>query len=479
MKKILFLVMFSLLIFISIKEVNASSNSFYDAEVVPGVYVASEYQNIFINDLLKVIRDSNTGNVAYCLEPFVDFSAGNFVNDINFGNISEEKWTRLNLIAYYGYGYEGHSESKWFSITQLLIWREVMPQGSFYFTDGVNGPVVDSFNKEVAEIYSLVDNHLLKPSFDKMTYDIPLGNNFTVTDTNGKLISYHLTSTNSGNNLRITNNTIEIIANEVGKYTVEVSLFSFNNENPSFYYYSDSGQDIITRGKPVDIISSFEYNIIDTNLIINKLDFDTKTNVNIYDSLLEGAVYHIYNDDMSYSREIAIDSNKQIIINNIPFGKYYIKETKAGYGYNIDFNIYEIEITKDMPTLEIDLYNKRIIKNISITKTTSDGVLSNFEKGIEFAIYDDNSDWFASILTDDLGFASINLPYGTFLFKQLNTTDGYYMVEDFLVRIDENTTVFNYDLVDFKIPVPNTSSTTYHIERLVYIIEKKYLFMFS
>ncbi len=480
MKKLLF---FSLLLFIifGITEVNASTNSFYDAEVIPNVYVGWEDDYNFKNDLLKVIRDSNTGEVAYCLEPFVDFNAGSFINNNDYGHFTDEQWERLNLIAYYGYGYGNHTDTKWFAITQVLIWREVMPLGKFYFTDGINGSVIEPFNREIEEIYNLVDKHLLKPSFDGVTFNIALGDTLTLNDSNKVLYKYRLSSHGSGNRLTSTNNSIEIIASKTGNYKVDFTLYNFNDQTPSFYYYSDSGQDIITRGKPININTSFSYNVIDTTLIINKLDVDTKSNINIYDSLLEGAVYHIYNNDMSFSREVVIDASKKIVIDDIPLGKYYIKETKAGNGYTINSNIYEVIIATDNPVIEVDLYNKRISRNISIIKTISDGVLSDYEKGIEFAIYDQNDVLYTTISTDDFGFASIDLTYGTYLFKQLNTTDGYYMVEDFFVVVNDSTDTISYDLVDFKIPVPDTSSTnnTYIIESLVFIVDKKRLFMYS
>ena len=42
---------------------------------------------------------------------------------------------RISLLAYYGYGYEGHSDQKWYAITQVMIWRTTNPESDIYFTD--------------------------------------------------------------------------------------------------------------------------------------------------------------------------------------------------------------------------------------------------------------------------------------------------------------------------------------------------------
>ena len=82
------------------------------------------------------------------------------------------------------------------------------------------------------------------------------------------------------------------------------------------------------------------------------------------------------------------------------------------------------------------------------------------EKNISFEIYNYNYERISTITTNDLGIAEITLPYGKYTFKQINTTDGYSMVEDFTISID-NTDNELIELKDLKIEVPNTSTNSY------------------
>ena len=63
--------------------------------------------------------------------------------------------------------------------------------------------------------------------------------------------------------------------------------------------------------------------------------------------------------------ELEIIEN-QAIVENLPFGKYYLKEIKPGNGYLLDNSIYEIIITKENPKVEITLENEIIKKTLSL-----------------------------------------------------------------------------------------------------------------
>lgn len=57
--------------------------------------------------------------------------------------MTEEEWEKISLIAYYGYGYfdskVNHTDLKWYSVTQFMIWQ-VVPHGyDIYFTDKLDG----------------------------------------------------------------------------------------------------------------------------------------------------------------------------------------------------------------------------------------------------------------------------------------------------------------------------------------------------
>ena len=58
--------------------------------------------------------------------------------------LSMDQWKKIVLISFYGYGYDNHTEDKWYYITQVMIWRVAEPRSEFHFTNGLEGPVDDN-----------------------------------------------------------------------------------------------------------------------------------------------------------------------------------------------------------------------------------------------------------------------------------------------------------------------------------------------
>ena len=86
--------------------------------------------------------------------------SGSDTNQAYFANITEEEWNKVLLISYYGYGYinnnVNHTDLKWYTITQFMIWQ-VIPHGyDIYFTDKLNGKKITKYTSEIAEINSLI-----------------------------------------------------------------------------------------------------------------------------------------------------------------------------------------------------------------------------------------------------------------------------------------------------------------------------------
>lgn len=153
--------------------------------------------------------------------------------------------------------------------------------------------------------------------------------------------------------------------------------------------------------------------------------------------------------------EIIFDAELTTTLKSLPIGKYYIKEVIAGTGYTLDTNIYEFELSKEQPKITITLKNKVIKGKLKIHKVYIDEDLIKDEENITFNIYDNKNNLYKSLTTDKFGNLEIELPYGTYKVVQQNTTDGYEIVEPFIIIINSNTPL-TYDLKDYKIKVPNT-----------------------
>ena len=104
----------------------------------------------------------------------------------------------------------------------------------------------------------------------------------------------------------------------------------------------------------------------------------------------------------------------------------------------------------------VTLENEIIKKKIIIYKTYGENNKIP-EANITFAIYNNENKKVATITTDKNGKAEIILPYGNYKIVQENTTDGYHKVNDIEITItDTKDEIFN--LVDYKIKVPNTKT---------------------
>lgn len=145
----------------------------------------------------------------------------------------------------------------------------------------------------------------------------------------------------------------------------------------------------------------------------------------------------------------------KINIENINFGKYYIKEITPGTGYNLNNNTYEINITEKKYNHSLTIENKVIKKKIIIEKKYGENNKLKNEQNIKFEIYNKNNQLINTIKTNESGIAEIILPYGNYLIKQLNSTTGYQKIEPFIIEIKDNEEE-KIELTDYKIPIPNT-----------------------
>ena len=201
----------------------------------------------------------------------------------------------------------------------------------------------------------------------------------------------------------------------------------------------------------------FHLNVIKTKIEITKLDSDTNSKTPSGDGVLIGAIYGLYDENDNEIATITIDENNIGTIENIPFGKYYIKEIKAPTGYELDKKIYPVEINSTNYVHSLTLKDKIIKKEITIYKTYDENTKKP-EANISFSIYDKNNNLVTTITTDENGKATVTLPYGEYKIVQDNTTPGYNKVNDFTITVKDNINE-SIILTDYKIKVPNTNST--------------------
>lgn len=457
MKKILFFLTTIIIVLICSKNVNAST-TFYEGEYINNIYMNKQKagSSTIYYQKARFFRQTGTNRFAYCIDPFVFFQDGSIYEEtITPSNLTSSQKEQISLIAYFGYGYKNHTDTKWYAITQFMIWQAADPTGNFYFTDGLNGPRITAYTNEMNEINNLINNYKKQTSLNNKTYTLLEGESLSITDTNNVLSNYK----SSNPNFIISGNKLTSSSLTEGVYQIDLIREENYHNAPLLFYQSANSQALMQTGNLSNKQEHLQVEVIKTEIEITKIDKDTQSITPSGEGVLIGAEYGLYNEQDELIQTIVINEDSTGKVENIPFGKYYLKETKAPTGYQLSNEKHEIEITKENSKLKLTLENEIIKKKIIIYKTYDENERIP-EANISFTIYDNKNNKVATITTDENGKAEITLPYGEYKIVQENTTEGYHKVEDILLTV-ENTEEEIITLTDYKIAVPETSTNIF------------------
>ena len=436
--------------------VNAESATFYEAEYIDNIYM-SKYQysnNTIYYQKARFFRKSDTGEAAYCIEPFTFFNENStYESTLNPYNLSQEQKMRIERIAHFGYGYKNHTDAKWYAITQMMIWETADPNsGTFYFTDYLNGNKIYPYQDEINEINYLVNTYDVIPSIDNQTFNIVEGQSFY--KSSEEIMKFY-----SCNDKRVNlaYGDIKISNLPEGEYNFTLFRNDNNYNSPVIFYQSCNSQNLSKTGNLENKEASFKVIVKKTEINVTKLDKDTQETSPQGEAVLDGVTLNVLDLKKNIVRTIEIKDNIGKTT-NLPYGTYYLEEIKAGEGYNIDKELYEVNITIDNPKPQINIYNKVIEKKITIIKKYGDDDDLNPEKNIDFEIFDINNKLVKTVSTNNEGIVVFNLPYGKYKIIQKNSTNGYKKVDPFTINVDKDDEEI-IELKDYKIPVPNTHTT--------------------
>lgn len=457
MKKILFFLTTIIIVLICSTNVNAST-TFYEGEYINNIYMNKQKagSSTIYYQKARFFRQTGTNRFAYCIDPFVFFQDGSIYEEtITPSNLTSSQKEQISLIAYFGYGYKNHTDTKWYAITQFMIWQAADPTGNFYFTDGLNGPRITAYTNEMNEINNLINNYKKQTSLNNKTYTLLEGESLSITDTNNVLSNYK----SSNPNFIISGNKLTSSSLTEGVYQIDLIREENYHNAPLLFYQSANSQALMQTGNLSNKQEHLQVEVIKTEIEITKIDKDTQSITPSGEGVLIGAEYGLYNEQDELIQTIVINEDSTGKVENIPFGKYYLKETKAPTGYQLSNEKHEIEITKENSKLKLTLENEIIKKKIIIYKTYDENERIP-EANISFTIYDNKNNKVATITTDENGKAEITLPYGEYKIVQENTTEGYHKVEDILLTV-EDTEEEIITLTDYKIAVPETSTNIF------------------
>lgn len=402
-------------------------------------------------NMYKYVRED--GKLVYCIEPFKLIKPNVYYEEYEYNsdlfNISEEVLNKINLISYYGYGFYNHDSIEWYIATQALIWKSLGVE-EIFFTDSSNNKV-NKYEAEINEINSLVDKHLKKPSFSGLHFEYSSNRQYEIYDTNDVLSNYEIKESNIES--KIINNKLIIDTKEDGIYNITFIKKSPIDTNYKLYYLSGA-QALISPGKLNDITFNITIEVNSGNIIINKFDSESEERI---EATLKGAIYGIYNDS-GLIAEITTDESGVATFKDLELGNYYVKELKPSEGYELDTNIYYINLTKENKSALINSYEKIIKAEVILNKYYVDGDNYTKEDDAIFELYNSKIELVETFKTEN-GSAKKTIPFGEYYLVQIKGKDGYSFIDKFKISINEKRK-YVFELYDKRevlvVDVPDT-----------------------
>ena len=464
MKKILLLVcVMASFIFMG----NVSAETFREGNFISGEYINKVKNGKTYFLTAQFIKDDSNDSI-YCLEPFVEFNSGNNYVKYESGfeehlNLTKEQIRRIKLLGYYGYNYNNRTESKWYVITQYLIWKTIDPSADIYFTDRLNGNRINKYESEINEIerdVSYVDQAIWGSSIYRVALEEPL----VLEDQSGILQNYSVLSSDFATS--INNNTLIIDNITQSGRVVLKQKFDRKNNAPAIYLHTSS-QKLFKVGKPEELEKEIKIEVISGSITLNIEDDDsvytTESNLNV--------CYGIYDDnDVEVSR-VCTDKELKYRKDQLRMGNYYVKQLIGGTGYLFDDQRYSFTINMDEPDKIVTLKNVLIRNDIVINKSYCKGSNCLVEPDAIFNISDSSGTLVKSLTTDATGLASIQLGYGSYTIEQTKGKEGYSMADIIETKIENETDKLLYNVNNYYIEEPEPEET--RVEAVIKEIEEK------
>lgn len=331
MKKIIFI--FLLLFSFSL---NVKANEVIKVDTNVKVVKTTPYGERYKTNLYYIYVD---GKIAYCIEPGMILYEGEY-EEATFEKvgITDEQKDKMEIIAYYGYQYKNHNTLEYYMATQALIW-EILGCTNVEF-ENIN---IDHLKQE---ILSLVGNHKILPSFNGETIESYPQEKHEIIDDNNVLQNF----TVEKNNASIEGNKLSFIT---GNEDFEINLNEVNTNGEtglSLAYFKNSSQTVasflLASNKLRNAKLFVKVKPRQGNLIIEKQDDNNKIP-------LENAEFTLYNENKEIIGTYKTDSNGIIQIDNLNYGNYYLKESKAPKGYLLKNELISVTIRKDNQKLII------------------------------------------------------------------------------------------------------------------------------
>ena len=236
---------------------------------------------------------------------------------------------------------------------------------------------------------------------------------------------------------------------EYGKYRiVETSSPKgyLLNEEPVYF-------EIRIDGEIVNAVMKDE--IITGGLEFTKEDFSTEkpipnTEIEIHDA---------NTDELIYTG--TTDENGKIVIEEIPYGDYYILEKNAPIPYTLNTEKMYFSIKENGEIIKTTMKDKIITSKIILHKVDEN---KKPIEGVTIGVYKKDGTLINAYVTDKNGNIELELEYGEYYFQELKSADKYKLTDEKIYfNVTKDGAVIEKTLVNEleEIEVPNTLSNSY------------------
>ncbi len=390
------------------------------------------------------------GEASYCVEP------DKIINSVKgyeetAPQFTTEQWTRLILIAHFGYGSVNNSNAD-FAATQVMMWRDIWKWKGFEPVS-ISKSNIPNLSEKIEKIerniniYNKVINNMPLFKLDKSPIEIIAGKNYTLRDINDMIgaYPYKIVNTPEGVDVSIDkkNNSLNIRAEhdsvEQGKIVLQLD-FSNSVFKNRFYYHSIS-QNAASIGHLEKVEMNIELRIDKTGKVklIKKSDTDKS---------IEGVIFNFKNLETEEEKEYKTGNDGEILTENMLAGNYEVREIYTPAPYLLDKSVQNVEVIPG-ETAEVSFENKMPRGELILTKYDEDK--KTRLEGAEYRIWSKGENpegelinYDEKILTDRNGTIRIeNLKLGKYFYKELKAPKGYIIddtVYEFEIKYEDMET---------------------------------------
>lgn len=332
-----------------------------------------------------------------------------------------------------------------------------------YILDETKYPVVfDYADQTVAKVEIAVNNG--KPIENELIYGSVSGVKVDEDGSplGGALIGLFKTD---GEDFTIENALMTTVSNADGS-------FSFANipygtwyvreiEQPTGFVLNDTVFDVTVAADEqiieIEIVNEF----IRGNIALTKVDADYP------DNKLTGVTFEVYKDtndnceldeDDELIGTLTEEEIGEYVMNDLFYGRYFVKETVAPEGYLLDKGVYEVFIDTDEMTYQVEnkagvgFANQPIKGNISLTKVDAE-YPDNKLTGAIFEVYldvnangeiDENDIRIGTLDEGEIGIYEMkNVRYGHYLVREIVAPEGFFLDEGvYPVFVEKNGSTY-------------------------------------